>query len=49
MYAVGITLLELALHDAAYSATNLSRYETNGHYDMISVGSTESMLCIVFS
>ena len=38
MYAVGITLLELVLHDAAYSATNLSQYETNGYYDIIAVG-----------
>ena len=38
MYAVGITLLELVLHDAAYSATNLSQYETNGYYDINAVG-----------
>ena len=39
MYAVGITLLELVLHDAAYSATNLSQYETNGYYDIASIQS----------
>ena len=38
MYAVGITLLELVLHDAAYCATNLSQYETNGYYDINAVG-----------